>query len=331
MMANASFRRLVLAGGILIGVLAAFGPRVSLNLDDFPNDLEAVELAQIKGMDLQKSIQWVEERERKTPHIRPGLESFVQIPDSKEQKPSDRALLYLHGFSASPKEVTPVMETLSRAIGANLFSPRLKAHGQGPEEFATVKARDWIQDVMISYWLTRNLGHKVDVIGTSTGGTLALWLAHQSGVKIDHLVLMSPNLGPRVSSANLALVPWGESIVRAVLGPYWRWKPSSPLQESRWTTTVRSEAIPQMMSLVDFVRTMPLKPLAAQCLLIFNPDDPVVSVPKIESFWKRLECSRKMEMRIENSKAHVLAGEAVASSSASQKIQSRIQNFLVGN
>ena len=66
--------------------------------------------------------------------------------------------------------------------------------------------------------VAHRLGEKVVVMGTSTGGTLALMLAADFPELVDALVLYSPNVRIRNPFAPLLSGPWGVQISRAVHG-----------------------------------------------------------------------------------------------------------------
>lgn len=66
--------------------------------------------------------------------------------------------------------------------------------------------------------IASQLGQKVVVIGTSTGGTLALMLAADFPDKVNSLVLYSPNIQIKQKSAQFLSMPWGLQIARLNFG-----------------------------------------------------------------------------------------------------------------
>lgn len=96
---------------------------------------------------------------------------------------STQALLFLHGFTASPSEVRPVAEKLNKINNCSISGILLPGHGTTPEQLNVVRWPEWynaVQDELQSL-LTRY--QQVFVGGLSMGGLLALHAA----VNIDGL------------------------------------------------------------------------------------------------------------------------------------------------
>lgn len=102
------------------------------------------------------------------------------------------AILYIHGFGASRGEGEAVMDRVAEARGANLYYLRLPGHGTTLEDHARTEARDYLDAVTEALGLMPALGERVVVVGTSTGGLLATWLAGTYPEVVDALVVASP-------------------------------------------------------------------------------------------------------------------------------------------
>lgn len=91
------------------------------------------------------------------------------------------ACLLLHGLTSTPWEVRPVGLAL-REAGFHAESLWLPGHGTRPEDLAEVSWEAWAAAVTERY--DRMVGEhgEVAVLGTSLGGTLALWLAAERAV-----------------------------------------------------------------------------------------------------------------------------------------------------
>ena len=61
----------------------------------------------------------------------PGTEKRIRWSAGRE--PTDYAIVYLHGFSATRQELAPMLDRLADALGANLFETRLAGHGRGSD------------------------------------------------------------------------------------------------------------------------------------------------------------------------------------------------------
>ncbi|MCB0077825.1 MAG: alpha/beta fold hydrolase [Anaerolineales bacterium] len=85
------------------------------------------------------------------------------------------ACLLIHGLTSTPFEVRPVGEAL-HAAGFHAESFWLPGHGSKPEALRHVTWRDWSAAVEAQYDRMRRDHGSVAVLGTSLGGSLALWL-----------------------------------------------------------------------------------------------------------------------------------------------------------
>src|SRR5688572_11979025 len=116
----------------LIG-LALLGPRPSVE----PYALSPVALPE--NLDA-----WLAAEEQTIANLRPGLEKGI-VWARRDRRKTPLSLVYLHGFSASRKEVSPVLENVGRALGANVFFTRLRGHGVDQEAMGKVQVRDWLE------------------------------------------------------------------------------------------------------------------------------------------------------------------------------------------
>ena len=66
---------------------------------------------------------WLRARDQDEAPLEPGAESAVTWA-VEEAKPTELCVVYLHGWGASPPELSPVPEQLAAALGANLLRYR---------------------------------------------------------------------------------------------------------------------------------------------------------------------------------------------------------------
>lgn len=86
------------------------------------------------------------------------------------------ACLLIHGLTSSPWEVRPVGLAL-RDAGIHAESLWLPGHGTTVEDLKEVTWREWVAAVVARYDAMAVRHERIAVMGTSLGGTLALWLA----------------------------------------------------------------------------------------------------------------------------------------------------------
>lgn len=103
--------------------------------------------------------------------------------------------MLLHGLTASPKQFAAFGRMLFEC-GHNVLIPCLPHHGRR-DRMTTALARLTADELKTSALEAlsgaRNLGENVSVLGFSTGGTVALWLAQTQPV--SHVVAVAPFLG----------------------------------------------------------------------------------------------------------------------------------------
>ena len=87
------------------------------------------------------------------------------------------SIVYLHGFSASQAEGDPVHKNIAAMFGCNLYLSRLAEHGiDTTEPMMNLTAdKNW-ESAKQALAIGKQLGNKVILMGTSTGGTNALQL-----------------------------------------------------------------------------------------------------------------------------------------------------------
>ncbi len=199
----------------------------------------------------QQAEQMILAHEAGFPYIRPGNGSqLIWANDSLKNK-TEYCLLYLHGFSASPVEGSPLHENFAKYFGMNAYIPRLKGHGLITDDALLEMTPDnlW-ESAKDAFVKAQALGEKVIIMGTSTGGTLALMLAGHFPDDIAGLYLFSPNVRIYDKSATLLDRPWGLQIGRMVMGGDYRVLEEDPETDDYWYNKYRVEALVYLQQLV---------------------------------------------------------------------------------
>ncbi len=301
------------AGYGLLGILGIlsfaylFGPSVETpNLDTTLPEMD---------MDLTELDQMVRSREAKNKKIRKDNEARIVWADSIPQK-TPYSIVYLHGWSASYAEGDPIHIETAKRFGCNLFLPRLAGHGlQENEGMLDLTANDLIASAKEAIAIGKLLGEKVIVMGTSTGGTLALHLA-SGNPDIEALVLYSPNIEIYDQSAKLLAKPWGLELAKKVKGSaYHEFEPDSDAKAQYWTTKYRLEALTHLQALMDATMTEDTFKQVEQTVFLgyfYKNDsiqDNVVSVDAMLEMFDQLGTNpdRKHKVAFPNVGDHVLA------------------------
>jgi esterase/lipase len=178
---------------------------------------------------------------------------IVWANDSLKER-TNYSLLYLHGFSASWYEGYPANAEFAKHFGCNAYYPRLASHGIETEDplIDMTPDRLW-ESAKEALMVARTLGKKVIVMGTSTGGTLALKLAADFPEYVDALILYSPNIRINNKAAFLLSKPWGLQIGRRNAGGNYRIvnEDFDSKECQYWNCKYRVEAVVFLQQLVD--------------------------------------------------------------------------------
>ncbi len=127
-------------------------------------------------------------------------------------------LLYLHGFGACQEEGNPVHRDFARKFGCNLLLSRLYDHGLNEPHPLNRLTPERLWESALQYFaMSRKLGQRVIVMGTSTGGTLALKLASVFP-DIYAVILYSPNIALNNPAAFILTAPWGLQMAKILHG-----------------------------------------------------------------------------------------------------------------
>ncbi|AGH94540.1 alpha/beta hydrolase [Pseudobdellovibrio exovorus] len=250
-------------------------------------------------------LSYVHNKEASFTGVKQDNSSFFAF-NAPQTQSTDVALVYLHGFSASPREISPVMESVGAMTKSHVYFPRLAGHGLQDGQMFDLTSDELFQDAEESYQVAKRLGKKIVLVGTSTGGTLALWLASRHS-DIAGLVLISPNLGIRDPRGFLAGGPLGYWIARAVVGPYHQWKPRNPEQEKFWTTKYSVNGVRAMTDVVREVERLDFSKIQIPTLMLWTEKDRVVNIERAKELLSQMSSSTKEFVEIKSNN-HVLAG-----------------------
>jgi esterase/lipase len=255
------------------------------------------------------------------PHkIKPNNQAKIIWADSSKSQ-TEYALVYLHGFSASQMEGDPVHQNIAKQFNCNLYLARLAEHGiDTTEDLVNLTADQYWESAKLAYAIGKQIGKKVILMSTSTGGTLALQLASVYP-EIAGLILYSPNIEVFNPSAPLLDNPWGLQIGRAVLkSNYVDIKYKDSAYPKYWNSHYRIEAVVALQNLLEATMTeATFKKIHQPTLALYYykdeaHQDNVVKVKAIQKMMQQIAtpANLKMEMAIPNAGNHVIASPIVS-------------------
>lgn len=249
--------------------------------------------------------------------LKPGNEARIEWYDTNKKSKTKVAILYLHGFSASPREGFPTHVRFAEKYGCNLYLARLSDHGIDTTDvmYELTADRLW-NSAKEAYAIAKNLGEEVVIMSTSTGGTLALKLA-ATYPEIKGLINFSPNLAINDPAAFLLNDPWGLQIARIAFSGDFRTIEAEEEYKKYWHTKYRLESLVSLQELVETI-AIPLTYKNIKCP-VFNGvyyrdkenQDPVIKVSAVRDMHEKLGTPEENKAYVEfpNAGNHVIAGD----------------------
>lgn len=271
-------------------------------------------------------------------NLKPNNEArIIWANDSLKQK-TDYAIVYLHGFSASQAEGDPIHKNIAKEFGCNLYLSRLAEHGiDTSDAMVNLTADEYWESAKLALAIGKQLGKKVILMSTSTGGTNALQLAATyPDDNIAALVLLSPNIAINDPFAWLANNHWGLQIAHAVLGSdYIDSKDLRPVNKQYWYTHYRAEAVANLEEMLETTmnkETFQKVKQPVQLLYFYKDEIHQDSTVKVSAMLKMYDelgtpDSLKRKQAIPNAGTHVI-GSYIRSHDV-EGVQKEIEKFMI--
>ncbi len=248
--------------------------------------------------------------------IKPGLQKTITWYDPSTRSRSDISIVYIHGWSASLKDTSPLVNFLANRLHANVFYARLTAHGmKRPDGFEKLKMQDLVDDAREAVEIGRRIGKHVLLVGISTGATLAVEQAFENRAESEPsaVILLSPNFMPLKKEARFITGPFGRFIARTLVGATYSFPVINAQHGEYWTTSYPSEGLVPMMDLVNYTDSLDLAAVHAPLLLLYTHFDEVVNVSvmhrKFDQWGTQHSGVLKDMVDLEGATRHELAGD----------------------
>ena len=248
--------------------------------------------------------------------VKPDNEARIVWANDSTKAKTPYVIVYLHGFSASQEEGNPVHKNIAKQFGCNMYLARLSEHGiDTTDALVNMTATSLWESAKEAYAIGKQLGDKVILMGTSTGGTVALELA-SNFEDVAGLVLYSPNIAINNPSAFLTNNPWGLQIARKVMGGKENvLKDRTDTYKKYWNHQYRLEAVVELQELLE-TTMIPSHFTKIKCPLLtlyyFKDEknqDPVVKVSAMKEMFEAVGTPANLKRMIPIPEAgnHVLA------------------------
>lgn len=297
----------ILAGiTLLVILILLFGPRPTLDPSVPATSVPA-------GLSPSDLATWLAEHEAAHGAVIDGAEATIQWADGPDVQ--DLCLLYVHGFSASRQETSPLSERIAAEVGANAVFTRLAGHGldAGAMEAA---AEHWLQSMVDSWEIASRIGRKVIIIAVSTGAPLSIWLNQHVAErdKVHSFIFLAPNFKVRNPFAFLLTWPWSPVWLTRLLGEH-SWEPENELAARYWTHRYSSHAVIEMQKVVDWARRTELDASDIPLATLYMEGDPTISHEAAVAFHEAWDAENKALHRVTldaDNPQHVFVGDITA-------------------
>jgi esterase/lipase len=309
---------------VILIIVYFLGPQPSL--PEYTNELPSVPSEPIQ---LEKYIGDNEAKHK----LKPDNEArIIWFNDSTKEK-TEYAIVYLHGFSASQEEGDPVHKEFAKKFGCNLYLSRLAEHGiDTMDALANYTAEKSWRSAVEAYAIGKQLGKKIILMSTSTGGTLALKLCTEFP-DIAANIMMSPNIAINDPNAWLLNNHWGLQIAHVIVGPQRTVSDTTALYARYWNNRYSTNSLVQLEELLEStMKESTFNKVTQPTLLLYyfkddDHQDDVVKVSAMKRMFVQLSTpdSLKRQTAIPNAENHVL-GSPIKSKEV-QSVKNEIDKF----
>ena len=285
------------------------------------------------GIDLEKYVAANESSH----HLRANNEARIVWANDSLKQPTEYTIVYLHGFSASQEEGNPVHRTIAQKFGCNLYLSRLAEHGiDTSEQLLNLTPENYWESAKVALAIGKQLGKKIILMTTSTGGTQALQLAAAFPNDIAGLLLYSPNIAINDPNAWLLNNPWGLQIARLVKGgKYNNPNDETPIYKQYWNKPYRLESIVALQEMMETTMNKEtFKKVNQKTLLLYyykdeTHQDAVVKVSAMQKMFEEIStpATLKKQVPMPLTENHVL-GSPIKSKDVAGVIR-ETEKFLV--
>jgi len=283
--------------------------------------------------------QWINSRENRTVSLKPDARAQIKWADPQKKQKTRYSLVYLHGFKASHGEGFPVHKNVACRLNCNLYLARLRKHGlNDPNAFKNLQCSDLISSAAEAFEIGRRLGEKVIIMGTSTGASLALYLAGIDRLRpeVATLLLYSPLVEFHGLQSLLLSTNTGRKILKFLAKS--NYKISSGNKSGKeaeiWYSSYHIQGIIALGQFVenfmnrDAFQQVNTPVLTAYFYKNIFQQDKVVSVSALKKMHQALSTSdnKKKLLRLTDAHTHVIASELFSNSI--EKLETETVNFL---
>ena len=236
---------------------------------------------------------------------------------------NDKAVLLVHGWTATPYEVKRLGVYLNEN-GYTVLAPLLSGHGTKPQDLENIKWTDWLKDIIKAYQELKKDYTQVYIIGNSLGANLAVALA-KDRADIAGLVLLAMPYKIRMEKWLFFLAQITKS-----LKPYHKkFYPPTFGSATTITRVISYQTYPTKSVLEVFklakISRKELNKITQPCLMMQSSSDHVVTYKSLEQIYATINSSVKEKKYIHK------AYHTFISDIKNEHVFQDILNFLEAN
>lgn len=301
------FFRILLYVLSILTIIYLFGPHPE-------KPAYAVEMPAVPA-DAVQLEKYIKDMESRRP-VKPENEARIIWQNDSLKNKTEYAVVYLHGFSASQEEGDPVHQDFAKKFGCNLYLSRLAEHGLDTSDaLIHLTADNYWESAKQALAIGKQLGQKVILMGTSTGGTQALQLAAAYPNDVAALILMSPNIEINDPNAWILNNHWGLQLARLVKkGDYNIASDQRDIYKKHWYSKYRLEGTVALEEMLETSMTQETFAKVQQPLLLlyyYKDDahqDKVVKVSAMKKMFEEVStpAASKKAVAVPNAGDHVM-------------------------
>jgi pimeloyl-ACP methyl ester carboxylesterase len=279
--------------------------------------------------------QYIKSNEAKHKLKKDNEARIVWANDSLKNR-TEYSIVYLHGFSASQAEGEPIHRNIAKMFNSNLYLSRLAEHGiDTAAPMLNLTADEYWESAKQAFAIGKQLGKKIILFGTSTGGSNALQLAAAYPNDIAAIILLSPNIKIFDDNAWVLNKPWGLQLARMINGSdYIAAADDKPLSKQYWNAPYRLEAAVALEEMIESSMTEEtFKKITQPTLLLYYYRDEIhqdstVKVSAMKQMFDEIKtpADKKRAVAMPKTGNHVI-GSYIRSNDV-EGVQKEIESFL---
>jgi len=226
-------------------------------------------------IDLSNIEKQIKSDEAAIPYLRKNIGKKILWAGKSSQK-TPLSIVFIHGFSATRVELSPVIEEVAKSLGANVFFTRLTGHGQDGIALSDATFDDWISDTNEAIRIGEVIGDEVILIGSSTGCSLIHCILEVQK-KVKSVIYVSPNFGPSSYKGHFLRLPGAKWFIPLILGNEHAFTPRNSEHARCWTTRYPTKALFPVKDAVVAASLVSHSKIKLPILFWFSDYDKVVS------------------------------------------------------